>query len=243
MESQRRRTSTGSRGISDISDGFRADTGFVPAGRLPRGVRQDRLDVPADQFPLAASHLRERGPPARYVRRADQPQPSAGRRHGHEAERLHAVSATSTIQIRTPAGVLIGRRQLQYYVQFSPSGFFAQIQSDGNARRGHRLRELAARPTARRSISARHCGRPITSSSRSLANQQWLNVDDAAGVSRTALHGARVTRQRHLHVHVAPVRAGHRAIRVDRSRSLALLPTRDGAVGHLRRLRCCWRTS
>jgi hypothetical protein len=95
-------------------------------------------------------------------------------------------------RIRTPGGVLIGRQQFGYVLQFSPSRFFAQISANGtlgedidfdNSRRGRGPTiNLAAtlRPTQHLELAL-------------VQNEQWLNVDDAAGVSRR-LFNARVSR-------------------------------------------------
>ena len=175
----------------DISDGFRADTGFIPqvgyreasgntgwTFRPTNFLSRVRTSVNVDRQNDMSGNLISR-----------RLQPAVGM-----DSKLSGFMNVQYVDdtIRTPAGVLIGRRQAQYYVQFSPSGFLAQIQSDASL--GEDIDFENSRPAHGPTINFSATLRPTDHLELALlANQQWLNVDDAAGVSRR-LFTARVLR-------------------------------------------------
>jgi hypothetical protein len=129
--------------------------------------------------------------------------------------------------------VLIGRRQAQYYVQFSPSGFFAQIQSDASL--GEDIDFENSRPAHGPTINFSATLRPTDHLELALlANQQWLNVNDAAGVSRR-LFTARVLRVKGTYTFTSRLfaRAIGQYVPVDRDPSLYYRPVtaRSGTFG------------
>ena len=93
--------------------------------------------------------------------------------------------------MRTPDGVLIGRKQFSTSRSSARRGFLAQIQSD--ARSGRTSTSRTRGPAHGTTINTSATLRPTDHLELALlANQQWLNVDDAVGVVAPALHGAGV---------------------------------------------------
>jgi len=166
----------------DTSDGFRAESGFVPqvgyreaAGSTGWTVRPTnfltrlRAFFNVDRQVDSAGGLIYRGV-----------QPGVGmdtRMSGFMQLRF------SSDEVRTPGGVTIPRHQLFYYLQFSPSRVLAQIAADGalgqdidfdNSRRGRG-------PTINLSATVR----PTNHLELALIqNQQWLNVTAPTAESR-----------------------------------------------------------
>jgi len=83
-------------------------------------------------------------------------------------------------QVRTAAGDLIRQHQLAYYVQFSPSQFFALLQSDGEL--GQAIDFANSRPGHGATLDFSATIRPtIHLELAFVENTQWLNVHDALG--------------------------------------------------------------
>ncbi len=175
----------------DISDGFRADTGFIPQVGYREATGNTGWTFRPTNF---LSRIR---PFTNLGRQLDMSGSVINRNLQPGVEMDSKLSGFMLFQyidesVRTPADVLIGRRQFQYYVRFSPSGFFAQLQSDGSL--GEDIDFENSRPGHGPTINTSATLRPTDHLELALlANQQWLNVDDAAGVSRR-LFTARVLR-------------------------------------------------
>jgi hypothetical protein len=175
----------------DISGGFRADTGFVPQVGYREVSGQTGWTVRPTNF---VSRLRTFLNVDRQVDASGQVisrdlQPGFGL-----DSKLNGFMQFRFIddQIRTPAGVLIGRRQFGYILQFSPTQFLAQIESDGTL--GQDIDFANSRPGRGPTINLSATLRPTNHLEFALVeNQQSLNVDDAAGRSRR-LFTARVSR-------------------------------------------------
>jgi len=177
--------------LKDISDGFRADTGFVPqvgyrdlygetgwTFRPTNFLSKLRTSVHADRQVDAAGRLISRNV-----------QPGAGM-----DMKLSGFMQFNYVddQIRTPAGVVISRRQFNYNVQLSPSRLFAQLSVSGNL--GQDIDFDNSRPGTGPSVNLSASLRPSNHLElQLLTNQQRLNVEDTAGRSRT-LFMARVSR-------------------------------------------------
>jgi hypothetical protein len=217
----------------DISDGFRADSGFMPqVGYNEVSANAGWTFRPTESF---FSRVR---PGVNVDRQIDTP--------GHVISRLFQpgvnmdtkLSGFAQFQyvdesIRTPAGAFLNRRQFQYYMRFSPSKVIAQVQSDAslgedidfqNSRVGHG-------PTLNFSATLRptdHLQFEV------IANQQWLNVDDGGGVARR-LFFARVSRVKSTYTFTSRMfaRAIGQYVSVDRDPSLYFqpVPARSGSFG------------
>src|SRR4029077_1014380 len=102
----------------DISDGFRADTGFIPqVGYRELGGNTGWTFRPTNFLSRVRTFLN-------VDRQLDMSGDVISRRLQPGVGMDTKLSGFMTFQyvddtIRTPAGVLIGRRQAQYYVQFS----------------------------------------------------------------------------------------------------------------------------
>ena len=95
-------------------------------------------------------------------------------------------------RIRTARGVTIGRRQVAYVVQFSPSRFLTQVSADGTL--GQDIDFDNSRPGRGPTINLSATLRPTNHLELGLIeNQQRLNVHDAGGTDRR-LFAARVMR-------------------------------------------------
>ena len=211
----------------DIGDGFRADSGFMPqvGYREPTGKAG---------WTFRPSNFLSRFAPSVYAdRQVDMSGEVINRRLQPGVGMDTKLSGFMKFQyvddtIRTPAGVLIGRHQSQYYVQFSPSGYFAQIQSDASM--GEDIDFENSRPGAGPTINTSATLRPTDHLELALlANQQWLNVDDAAGVSRR-LFLARVLRVKGTYTFTSRLftRAIAQYVSIDRDPSLYSIPCRRG---------------
>jgi hypothetical protein len=216
----------------DISEGFRADTGFIPqvgyreangnAGwtfRPTNFLSRVRTSVNVDRQTDMSGNLISR-----------RLQPAVGM-----DTKLSGFMTFQYVEdtIRTPAGALIGRHQAQYYVQFSPSGFLAQIQSDASL--GGDIDFENSRPAHGPTINSSATLRPTDHLELALlANQQWLNVDDAAGASRR-LFTARVFRVKGTYTFTSRMfaRAIAQYVSVDRDPSLYIhpVPAQSGNFG------------
>ncbi len=178
-------------GYKDITSGFRADTGFVPQVGYREVDASSGWTFRPTNF---LSRLRTFINAGQQVDRSGAMvsrdlQPGIGMDSKLNGSMQFRIISD---RIRTPAGALIDRQQFGYFVQFSPSRFFAQLSANGtlgedidfdNSRRGRGpTMNLSAtlRPTEHLELAL-------------VQNAQWLNVDDAAGVSRR-LFNARVSR-------------------------------------------------
>src|SRR5262249_14393486 len=115
----------------DISNGFRADTGFVPQvgyrqvyGFTGWTVRPSTGVLSNIRPYMTLDHQTDRS--SALISRDVNPGVSVN-------SKLNGFIKVDLYddQIRTPGGVLIGRRQFGYFIQVSPSSFLAQVQADG----------------------------------------------------------------------------------------------------------------
>jgi hypothetical protein len=207
----------------DLSDGFRADTGFVPQVGYRQVYGFAGWTVrPANFF----SNVR---PFLTLDRQVDQ----AGTLISREVQPGIGMNskANGVLQfglyddrVRTPAGRPINRRQFGYFFRFSPSPLFAQLQADG--RLGEEIDFDNSRPGRGPTIDFSATLRPTQHLELALIrNQQWLNVDDATGQSRR-LFAARVSRIRSMYTFTSRlfVRAIAQYVSTDRDPSLYLEP-------------------
>jgi hypothetical protein len=175
----------------DISDGFRADTGFVPQVGFQDLSGQTGWTIRPKN---ALSRLR-------MFLNGDRQVDTSGRLISHEIipgfgmdSKWNGFMQFRLIDdlIRTPGNVFIGRRQFAYVFQFSPSKVFAQLETDGTL--GQDIDFDNSRPGRGPTINASATLRPTNHLELALVeNQQWLSVDDATGQSRR-LFVARVSR-------------------------------------------------
>jgi hypothetical protein len=175
----------------DISGAFRADTGFIPqvgyrevngqtgwTFRPTNFLSRVRIFLGADRQTDTSRQLISR-----------EVQPGVGM-----DSKLNGFMQFRLIDdlIRTPGGALIGRRQFGYILQFSPSRFLAQFASQGTL--GQDIDFANSRSGRGPTIKLAATVRPTDHLEFALLeNEQWLNVDDAAGRSRR-LFLARVSR-------------------------------------------------
>jgi len=216
----------------DISNGFRADSGFVPQvgyrqtnGQGGWTFRPRNFLSRLNTFVFADRQVDTGG---ELINRTLQPGLNMDTKLSGYMQFQYIDNAT-----RTPAGDLIGRRQLQYYFQFSPSRYVASIQSDASI--GEDIDFENSRPGRGPQINTSAVLRPTDHLEISLiANQQWLNVDDAAGVSRR-LFFARVSRVKGTYTFTSRLftRAIAQYVSTDRDPSLYLhpVPARSGTFG------------
>jgi uncharacterized protein DUF5916 len=177
----------------DISGGFRADTGFVPQvgyreanGSTGWTFRPTNLLSRVRTFLNVDEQVDHRGA---LISRDVQPG------FGMDSK-LNGFMQFRFIddRIQTPGGVLIDRRQFGYVLQFSPSQLLAQIAVNGTL--GQDIDFDNSRPGEGPTVNLSATIRPTNHLELALvANQQSLNVDDAAGASRR-LFRARVSRVR-----------------------------------------------
>jgi hypothetical protein len=175
----------------DASDGFRADTGFVPQVGFREWGGQTGWTVRPKNFLSRVRTFfnvdRQTDMTGGLISRNLQP----GIGMDSKLNGFMQFRMNDDV-IRTPDGALIGRRQFGYIAQFSPSRFLAQIESDGTL--GQEIDFDNSRPGRGPTINVTATLRPTEHFELALLqNQQWLNVDDAAGVSRR-LFVARVSR-------------------------------------------------
>jgi hypothetical protein len=217
----------------DISDGFRADSGFMPQVGYRETYAQTGWSFRPTDFFL--SRVR---PFANFDRQLDTTGQVISRNFQPGVNMDSMLSGYMQFQyvdesILTPAGAFITRRQFQYYVQFSPSRIVAQIQSD--AAIGEDIDFANSRLGRGPTINASATLRPTDHLELALiANQQWLHVDDAAGVSRR-LSLSRVSRIKGTYTFTSRLfaRAIAQYVSVDRDPSLYLqpIPARSGTFG------------
>lgn len=205
----------------DISDGFRADTGFVPQVGYRETSAWTGWTFRPTNF---LSRLRTFFGGNRQVDRSGA-LISSDLQPGVEMDSklngyLHVHYAED--RIRTPAAALIGRRQVSYYVRFSPSPLFAQVGANGSL--GQEVDFENSRPGRGPTLNLIATLRPTRHLELALIeNQQWLNVDDAAGLSRR-LFTARVSRVKGTYTFTSRlfVRAIGQYVSTDRDPSLYL---------------------
>ena len=217
----------------DLGDGFRADTGFVPqvgyretyggggwtfrpTGFVTRLRTFVNLDRQADRAGALISSDVEPG-------------------FGMDT-RWNGFMQFRYIDEDIRAGDRsIGRKRFGYIAQFSPSRRVTLAVDRRHDRAGDRLRELAS--------GHRHDDQPAGDARSDQSPEPAAGAEPAVGERRRRrlpasqrLFIARVSRRaRHLHVHRAPVRARHRAVRLDRLATRActsIRPTtpRDGTL-------------
>jgi hypothetical protein len=216
----------------DISEGFRADTGFMPQVGYREATGNTGWTFRPTNFLSRIRTFVDMG------RQLDMSGSVISRNVQPGVGMDSKLSGFMQFQyvdntVRTPDGVLIGRRQFQYYVQFSPSGFLAQIQSDANL--GEDIDFENSRPAHGPTINTSATLRPTDHLELALlANQQWLNVDDAVGVSRR-LFTARVFRVKGTYTFTSRLfaRAIAQYVSVDRDPSLYYkpVPAQTGTFG------------
>jgi hypothetical protein len=175
----------------DVSEGFRADTGFVPqvgyrdlfatAGWTVRPTNvfsRGRASVDVDrQVDVTGALLSREVEPGVSI---------------ETALNGYAEVSVADERTRTPGGAIIERRHFNYYVQFSPSQFLARVSLGGSA--GEDIDFDNSRPASGPTINASATIRPTNHLEISLvANTQWLRVD-AAGRRNAKLFTARVSR-------------------------------------------------
>lgn len=175
----------------DISDGFRADTGFVPQVGYRETFGSTGWTVRPKNF---VSRVRTFAQVDRQVERSGAAlsrdvQIGAGMdSKGNGFMQFRYIDDS----VRTKGGALISRRQVGYVLQFSPSVFLAQISAMGMV--GEDIDFDNSRPGRGPTINLSATVRPTNHLELAvIANEQWLNVDDAAGASRR-LFTARVSR-------------------------------------------------
>jgi Domain of unknown function (DUF5916) len=175
----------------DISDGFRADTGFVPqVGYRELSGQTGWTFRPTNFLSRLRTFLivdRQTDTSGQLISRDLQPG------FGMDSK-LNGFMQFRLIDdvIRTPGGARIGRRQFGYVLQFSPSQFFAQVAASGTL--GQDIDFANSRPGRGPTINLSATLRPTNHLELALVeNEQWLTVDDAAGQARR-LFFARVSR-------------------------------------------------
>jgi hypothetical protein len=174
----------------DISDGFRADTGFVPQV----GYRETTGSTGWTFRPTGfVSRLR-------MFLNADRQVDTAGRLISHNVTPGFGLDSKlngfmqfrlSDDAIRTPAGQVIDRRQFGYIVQVSPSRVFLSLESDGLL--GQDIDFDNSRPAHGTTLNFSATIRPTRHLELALVeNQQWLSVNPLGEWQR--LFVARVSR-------------------------------------------------
>ncbi len=175
----------------DVSDGFRADTGFVPQVGYREAFGSSGWTFRPTNF---LSRLRTFVNVDEQIDRSgnlitSDVQPGFGmdsKLSGFMQFRLIAD------RVRTPAGALIDRHQFGYILRFSPSPFLPEVAANGTL--GQDIDFDNSRPGRGPTINLSATVRPsIHLELAPIFNQQWLNVADAAGQSRR-LFTARVAR-------------------------------------------------
>jgi hypothetical protein len=175
----------------DISNGFRADTGFVPQvgyrevyGETGWTFRPTNVLSRLRTFVHANRQIDSSG---ELISRDIQPGAGMDTKLSGFMQFVYVDD-----QIRTPAGAILGRRQLGYYVQMSPNRFFAQLSANGNV--GQEIDFDNSRQGNGPTINLSASLRPSNHLEFQLvANRQRLNVNDTEGRSRT-LFTANVSR-------------------------------------------------
>jgi hypothetical protein len=216
----------------DISNGFRADTGFMPqvgyrdlSGSTGWTVRPMNVLSRVRTFVYLDRQVDMSG---RVINRALQPGIGMDTKASGFVQFQYVDSA-----IRTAAGDLIGRRQFQYYAQFSPSRTFAQIESDGAL--GSDIDFDNSRPAQGQTINFSAILRPTVHLELALIeNQQTLHENDATGSSRR-LFTARVSRVKGTYTFTSRLfgRAIAQYVSVNRDPSLYIqpVPEQSGSFG------------
>ena len=219
----------------DISHGFRADTGFVPQVGYREVYGETGWTFRPTNF---LSRLRTFVHANRQIDASgelDQPRHSAGRRHGHQAERLHAV------RLRRRSDPDAGRRPPGPPAAWllrpdEPEPVLRSALGQRQRRTGDRLRQLA--PGQRSDDQSERVTAAVEPPRIPARGESPAPERERYGRAiADALHGERVARQGHLHIYVAHVRAWHCAISVNRSRCHALHRQRQAAIGHVQRVR------
>jgi hypothetical protein len=174
----------------DISDGFRANTGFVPQVGFREGSGSTGWTFRPKGF---VSRLRT-------FLNVDYQNDSSGRLISRDIQpgfgmdtKLNGFMQFRFVDdaIRTPAGEVIGRRQFFYIAQFSPSRVFLSLESDGSL--GEDIDFDNSRPAHGTTINASATVRPTHHLELALVeNQQWLSVNPLGEYQRLFL--SRVSR-------------------------------------------------
>jgi hypothetical protein len=178
--------------FKDVGDGFRAEAGFVPQV----GYRESSAGAGWTFRPTGfASKLRAFATVDRQVDRA-------GDLIGRDVQTGVALNTrwNGFMQFRyidddiRSGSRTIARRQLGYAAQFSPSRLLSFVSVSGTA--GQEIDFANARPGTGATVNVAAMLNPTNHLNLMLTeDQSWVNVDDAAGVSRQ-LFIARVSRVR-----------------------------------------------
>src|SRR3954470_8696487 len=216
--------------FKDVGDGFRAEAGFVPQV----GYREASAGAGWTFRPTGfASKLRTFVNVDRQVDRA-------GALIGRDVQpgvemntRWNGFMQFRYIDddIRTVNG-LIGRKQFGYSAQFSPSRLLSVVSVSGTT--GQEIDFANARPGTGTTLNASAMLNPTNHLNLMLTqDQSWVNVDDAAGVSRQ-LFVARVSRVRGTYTFTSRlfVRATAQYVSTDRDPRLFTftVPPKSGTV-------------
>jgi hypothetical protein len=204
--------------FKDVSDGFRADNGFVPQvdyrqvlGGGGWTVRPKGFLSRVRMF-INTDHQAERGGP--LISREVMPG------FGMDS-RWNGFMQFRYIDDRIRAGDrLIGRKQFGYIAQFSPSRRISQVQING--RSGQEIDFANARSGRGTSLDFTARVNPTDHLELTLVrNQRWLQIDDAAGADRR-LFTARVSRVRATYTFTSRlfVRGIAQSVSTDRDPSL-----------------------
>jgi hypothetical protein len=178
--------------VKDVGDGFRAEAGFVPQV----GYRDESATAGWTFRPTGfVSKLRTFVNVDRQVDRA-------GTLIGRDVQPGVAISTAwnGSMQVRyVDDNIQVGsrsinRRQLGYSAQFSPSRLLSNVAVSGTA--GQEIDFANARPGTGSTVNVSAMLNPTNHLNLMLTqNQSWVNVGDAAGVTRQ-LFIARVSRVR-----------------------------------------------
>ena len=226
----------------DISDGFRADTGFIPqVGYRELGGNTGWTFRPTNFLSRVRTFVdlnRQLDMSGNVISRNFQPGVGMDSKLSGFMQ-FQYVDET----IRTPAGALIGRRQVPVLRAVQPLADMSRRSSP--TRRSAKTSTSRTRgPAHGPTINASATLRPTDHLEIALlANQQWLSVDDAAGVSRR-LFTARVLRVKGTYTFTSRLFA--RAIAqyvLGRPRSRRSTFTRCRPDPAASAVRCCSRTS
>jgi hypothetical protein len=216
----------------DISDGFRADTGFVPQVGYRDLYTQTGWTFRPTNF---WSRIRA------FMVAYGQADLSGGvltrdfETGVNMDSKLNGFTQLRYVDsgIRTPAGSVIGDRHFGFIAQFRPSRVVAQLSADGTI--GQDVDFDNSRPADGFTLNLGATLRPTSHFELSvLANQQRLSVADAAGQSRR-LFVARVARAKATYTFTARLfaRAIAQYVSTDRDPSLYFtpVPARSGDFG------------
>jgi hypothetical protein len=205
----------------DVSSGFRADTGFVPQ------VGYRELFATTGWTVRPTNVLSRVRTSFDIERQVDVDGALLGREIEADLSVDTALNGYAEVSVadertRTPGGVVIDRRHLEYYVQFSPSQLLARVSLGGSL--GEDIDFDNSRPARGPTINASATIRPTNHLEVAVvSNTQWLRVD-AAGRRNARLFIARVSRVRGTYTFTSRLfaRAIAQYVTTDRDPSLYL---------------------